>query len=97
MSEARSRGFRTSKLNATIDYGSLKTELEQALRADQLYRLQNDAKLRAVEQNVPTYDDFRQMVNIYAVGCVCTRNMHLSHCYATTHGRINVETISIGR
>lgn len=59
-----------SKLNAAIDYCSLKAELEQALMADQLYRLQNDAKIRAVEQNVPTYDGFRQMVNIYVVVCV---------------------------
>ncbi|XP_031845249.1 dynein axonemal assembly factor 19 [Nomia melanderi] len=63
MNEAGSRGFRRSKLNGAIDYASLKAELEQALTADRFYRLRNDAKLRAVEQNVPTYDDFRQMVN----------------------------------
>ncbi|XP_033327123.2 dynein axonemal assembly factor 19 [Megalopta genalis] len=55
--------FRTSRLDFMIDYTSLKVELEDALRSDELYKLQNDAKLRAVEQNVPTYDAFRQMVN----------------------------------
>lgn len=51
-----------SKLTSPIDYKSLEQELREALRADELYKLQNDAKLRAVEQNVPTYEDFRQMV-----------------------------------
>ena len=51
-----------SKLTLPIDYKSLEEELREALRADELYKLQNDAKLRAVEQNVPTYEDFRQMV-----------------------------------
>ncbi|XP_076672790.1 dynein axonemal assembly factor 19 [Andrena cerasifolii] len=52
-----------SKLTSPIDYKSLEQELREALRADEMYKLQNDAKLRAVEQNVPTYEDFRQMVN----------------------------------
>ncbi|XP_054003708.1 coiled-coil domain-containing protein 103 [Hylaeus anthracinus] len=52
-----------SKLTSPIDYKKLELELVEALKADELYKLQNDAKLRAVEQNVPTYEDFRQMVN----------------------------------
>ncbi|XP_076297563.1 dynein axonemal assembly factor 19 [Lasioglossum baleicum] len=52
-----------SQLNSAIDYASLKLELENALSADRLYRLRNDAKLRAVDQNVPTYDGFKQMVD----------------------------------
>ncbi|XP_043261974.1 coiled-coil domain-containing protein 103 [Colletes gigas] len=52
-----------SKLRSPIDYKNLELELVEALKADELYRLQNDAKIRAVEQNVPTYEDFRQMVN----------------------------------
>ncbi|CAL7934731.1 unnamed protein product [Xylocopa violacea] len=52
-----------SKLRLPINYKSLELELEESLKADELYKLQNDAKLRAMEQNVPTYEDFRQMVN----------------------------------
>ncbi|XP_076239509.1 dynein axonemal assembly factor 19 [Calliopsis andreniformis] len=52
-----------SKLESQINYKNLEWELQGALRADNLYQLQNDAKLRAIEQNVPTYEDFRQMVN----------------------------------
>ncbi|XP_015430632.1 PREDICTED: coiled-coil domain-containing protein 103 [Dufourea novaeangliae] len=53
----------SSKLTTPIDYKSLQMDLEEAVRTDETYKLQNDAKLRAVEQNVPTYEDFRQMVN----------------------------------
>ncbi|EFN81069.1 Coiled-coil domain-containing protein 103 [Harpegnathos saltator] len=52
-----------SALRAPMDYKSLEEELHAALAADELYKLQNDAKLRAVEQGVPTYEHFRQMVN----------------------------------
>ncbi|XP_034187645.1 dynein axonemal assembly factor 19 [Osmia lignaria lignaria] len=51
-----------SKLKCVINYKSLELELQEALRADELYKLQNDTKIRAVEQNVPTYEAFRQMV-----------------------------------
>lgn len=43
----------------------MEVELLEALRADELYKLQNDAKLRAVEQKVPTYEDFRQLVSVF--------------------------------
>ncbi|XP_076766738.1 dynein axonemal assembly factor 19 [Xylocopa sonorina] len=52
-----------SKLKLPINYKSLELELQESLKADELYKLQNDAKLRAMEQNVPTYEDFRQMVS----------------------------------
>ncbi|XP_012341177.2 coiled-coil domain-containing protein 103 [Apis florea] len=52
-----------SKLRLPIDYKNMQLELLEALKEDELYKLQNDAKIRAVEQNVPTYEDFRQMVN----------------------------------
>ncbi|KAF3427514.1 hypothetical protein E2986_09553 [Frieseomelitta varia] len=52
-----------SKLRSPINYKNMELELLEALRADELYKLQNDAKLRAVEQKVPTYEDFRQLVN----------------------------------
>lgn len=51
-----------SKLRSSINYKNMELELLQALSADNLYKLQNDAKLRAIEQNVPTYEDFRQLV-----------------------------------
>lgn len=53
-----------SKLRLPIDYKNMQLELLEALKEDELYKLQNDAKIRAVEQNVPTYEDFRQMVII---------------------------------
>lgn len=52
-----------SALKAPIDYRNLEEELHAALAADELYKLQNDAKIRAIEQAVPTYEHFRQMVN----------------------------------
>ncbi|XP_017757140.1 PREDICTED: coiled-coil domain-containing protein 103 [Eufriesea mexicana] len=52
-----------SKLRLPVNYKNMELELLEALRADRLYKLQNDAKLKAVEQKVPTYEDFRQLVN----------------------------------
>ncbi|XP_017893580.2 coiled-coil domain-containing protein 103 [Ceratina calcarata] len=52
-----------SKLRMAINYKSLESELEETVKADELYKLRNDAKLRAMEQNVPTYEHFRQIVN----------------------------------
>jgi len=53
-----------SALKTPIDYKRLEEELYAALAADELYKLQNDAKIRAIEQGVPTYEHFRQMVII---------------------------------
>lgn len=52
-----------SNLKKPIDFKILENELDSALRADELYKLQNDAKLRAIEQRVPSYDHFRDMVS----------------------------------
>lgn len=52
-----------SVLKRPINYIGLEDELEESLKADTEYQLKNDAKLRAIEQNVPTYEHFRQMVN----------------------------------
>nr|XP_012217426.1 PREDICTED: coiled-coil domain-containing protein 103-like isoform X1 [Linepithema humile] len=52
-----------SALKVPINYKYLEEELNEALAADKLYQLQNSAKIRAVEQRVPTYEHFRQMVN----------------------------------
>ncbi|KAF7990203.1 hypothetical protein HCN44_000008 [Aphidius gifuensis] len=49
-------------LNKPLDLEDLEEELQKALNEDTLYDLQNDAKLRAIEQKVPTYEQFRQMV-----------------------------------
>ncbi|XP_014217436.1 coiled-coil domain-containing protein 103-like [Copidosoma floridanum] len=51
-----------SILKKPVDFESLESELEDALKTDELYKVQNDAKLRAMEQRVPTYDHFRGMV-----------------------------------
>lgn len=52
-----------SILKSPIDYKVLQDELYEELKANELYKLQNDAKIRAVEQGVPTYEHFRQMVS----------------------------------
>lgn len=52
-----------SILKSPIDYKVLQEELYEELKANELYNLQNDAKIRAVEQGVPTYEHFRQMVS----------------------------------
>lgn len=52
-----------SILEEKIDYKLLEQELIQAIKEDELYQLKNDAKFRAIEQKVPTYNDFREMVN----------------------------------
>lgn len=43
----------------TIDFQALERELQAALAADEKYRRENAAKLRAVEQRVPSYEEFR--------------------------------------
>jgi len=63
-----------SALKAPIDYKRLEEELYAALAADKLYKLQNDAKIRAIEQAVPTYEHFRQMVTVILVICHHIRN-----------------------
>lgn len=52
-----------SILNEKINYKALEEELHQAIKDDELYQLQNNAKFRAIEQKVPTYKDFQEMVN----------------------------------
>ncbi|XP_034948281.1 coiled-coil domain-containing protein 103 [Chelonus insularis] len=52
-----------SILKHSINYEGLEEELQEAIKMDTLHKLQNDAKIRALEQHVPTYEHFRQMVN----------------------------------
>jgi hypothetical protein len=43
----------------TINFSALETELQAALEEDAKYWRENDAKFRAVEQGVATFDEFR--------------------------------------
>ena len=45
-----------------INIEKLQNQVRKEILADEKYMRENDAKLRAVEQRVPTYEDFRQMV-----------------------------------
>ena len=42
-----------------IDVGKVEKELVTALEADRKYSRENDAKFRAVNQRVATYEEFR--------------------------------------
>lgn len=48
--------------NIKIDVEKIQNQVAQEIYAEQKYSRENSAKLRAIEQRVPTYDDFRQMV-----------------------------------
>jgi len=43
----------------TIDFKKLEHELETAVEGEARYWRENDAKFRAVNQKVATYDEFR--------------------------------------
>lgn len=42
-----------------IDMSNLESEMNVAVARDTRYWMENDAKIRAVEQRVPTYEHFR--------------------------------------
>ncbi|XP_077020249.1 dynein axonemal assembly factor 19 [Tamandua tetradactyla] len=48
--------------NDVINFKALEKELQAALAADEKYKRENAAKLRAVEQRVTTYEEFRGIV-----------------------------------
>ncbi|XP_037665370.1 coiled-coil domain-containing protein 103 [Choloepus didactylus] len=48
--------------NDVINFKALEKELQAALTADEKYKRENAAKLRAVEQRVATYEEFRGIV-----------------------------------
>ncbi|XP_058904833.2 coiled-coil domain-containing protein 103 isoform X2 [Kogia breviceps] len=50
------------KRNDIIDFKALEKELQAALTADEKYKRENAAKLRAVEQRVASYEEFRGIV-----------------------------------
>jgi hypothetical protein len=45
-----------------INFEKLENEVKSAINADEKYWRENSTKLRAIEQRVGTYEDFRQMV-----------------------------------
>ncbi|ELR50843.1 Coiled-coil domain-containing protein 103 [Bos mutus] len=50
------------KRNDVINFKALEKELQAALIADEKYKRENAAKLRAVEQKVASYEEFRGIV-----------------------------------
>ena len=46
-------------MSEKIDVGRVEKELVAALAADRKYARENDAKIRAVQQKVSTYEEFR--------------------------------------
>ncbi|XP_043327139.1 coiled-coil domain-containing protein 103 isoform X2 [Cervus canadensis] len=50
------------KRNDVINFKALEKELQAALAADEKYKRENAAKLRAVEQKVASYEEFRGIV-----------------------------------
>lgn len=52
-----------SFLKKPLDLEGLEDELQKSLNEDSQYVLENDAKLRAMEQGVPTYEHFRQLAS----------------------------------
>ncbi|XP_072795295.1 dynein axonemal assembly factor 19 isoform X3 [Vicugna pacos] len=52
----------TMERNDIIDFKALEKELQAAITADEKYKRENAAKLRAVEQRVASYEEFRGIV-----------------------------------
>jgi len=50
-----------------INFSSLEKELQTALEADRKYQRENDAKFRALNQNVASYEEFRCVADLYCV------------------------------
>ncbi|XP_013774370.1 coiled-coil domain-containing protein 103-like isoform X2 [Limulus polyphemus] len=48
----------------SLDFRQLEEELHAAVEADTKYSRENDAKVRAVNQRVTAYDEFRDMVKV---------------------------------
>ncbi|XP_071822831.1 dynein axonemal assembly factor 19-like isoform X2 [Apostichopus japonicus] len=60
---SRTRTLRMADLKEDkIDFRKLEKELENAMKADAKYWRENDAKMRAVEQRVESYEQFRDIV-----------------------------------
>lgn len=44
-----------------IDFAALERELSTAVESERRYKRENDAKLRAIDQNVASYEQFRSL------------------------------------
>nr|XP_008518863.1 PREDICTED: coiled-coil domain-containing protein 103 [Equus przewalskii] len=56
------RSLTAMERNDIIDFKALEKDLQAALTADEKYKRENAAKLRAVEQRVASYEEFRGIV-----------------------------------
>lgn len=51
-----------SDIDIKIDINKIQNQVKNEVLKEQKYWRENDAKMRAIEQRVPTYEDFRQLV-----------------------------------
>ncbi|XP_054290343.1 coiled-coil domain-containing protein 103-like [Macrosteles quadrilineatus] len=51
-----------SKVTDVLDFKELEKELKESIKEDEKYWRENDAKLRAVNQKVASYEEFRDIV-----------------------------------
>ena len=51
-----------SDIDIKIDIDKIQNQVKNEVLKEQKYWRENDAKMRAISQRVPTYEDFRQMV-----------------------------------
>ena len=57
-----SRPFVDIAMDDAVDFTKLEREFNAAVEADAKYQRENDAKFRAVEQRVASYEEFRDIV-----------------------------------
>jgi len=58
------------KFDDDIDFNSLQKELGVAIQKDANYQCQNDAKFRAINQKVASYEEFRNIVEASHLQCL---------------------------
>jgi len=58
-------------MDEEIDVKKLRKELGAAVRADENYWRENEAKFRAVRQKVSSYEEFRCAQSLYVAVIVC--------------------------
>ena len=54
-----------SRSDDAINFDKLEAELNDAVDADERYQRENDAKFRAVNQRVATYEEFRYITKTF--------------------------------
>ena len=67
-----------------FDFDKLERELNAAVLADEKYQRENDAKFRAVEQRVATYEEFKLVL--------CFFNFH--YLFIFQHYTVSLGTIT---